>query len=93
MLKTTKQEGGKKKKRTYQRQSTMPSHTVTGDADTTRIQLREGRKDRLWKLLGHIAIHIVATVVRRLCGINVETGASSKVIRVIFSLDVQPTLR
>lgn len=69
----------------------MSTHTVTGDTDATRVQLRESSKDRLRQLLGDVAVHVVAVLVGSLGGIDVEAGAGAKVICVILALDVEAT--
>jgi hypothetical protein len=61
-------------KRAYQGQGPMTTHTVTSDADSVRVQLFEGRKESLGKILGNVRVHIVTLVVRLLCGIDVEAS-------------------
>lgn len=74
---------------TYQSQGTVTAHTVTSDANPACIQLRESSKDSLGQLLRHVAVHVVSVVVRRLGSIDVETGAGTKIPRIILSGNVQ----
>lgn len=69
----------------------MTAHAVARDADTGRVKLLEGSKDRLGQLLGDIAVHLVSLVVRGLSRVDVEACAGTKVPRVVLSFDVQST--
>jgi hypothetical protein len=53
----------------------VTTHAVTSDADSIRVQLLEGRKESLGKILGNVRVHVVTLVVRLLCGIDVEAGS------------------
>lgn len=81
------------KTQTYQGESTVSTHTVTGDADTAGIQLGESIENSLGQFFSDIAVHVIAVVVGRLCGVNVETGSRAEVVCIIFALDVQAALR
>jgi hypothetical protein len=59
----------------YQGQGTVTTHAVTSDTDSVRVQLLEGRKESLGKILGNVRVHVVTLVVRLLCGIDVEAGS------------------
>lgn len=67
----------------------MTAHTVTRDANPARVQLRESSKDSLGQLLRHVSVHVVSVVVRRLGGIDVETGAGTEIPRIVLSRNVQ----
>jgi hypothetical protein len=75
--------------RTYQSESTMSTHAVTGDTHTASIQLGEGIEDSLGQFFGNIAIHVIARVVGGLSGIDVEASTRTEVIRIILALDVK----
>jgi len=64
----------RRKERSYQGQGTVTTHAVTSNADSVRVQLLEGSKESFGKILGDVRIHVVALVVRLLCGIDVEAG-------------------
>lgn len=74
---------------TYQGKSTMTTHTVTSNTNTTRIKLRESSKDSLRQLVGDVAVHIIAGIVRSLCSVDVETRAGAEIIRIILAFDVK----
>jgi hypothetical protein len=57
----------------------VTTHTVSRNADPTRIQLRECRKDRLGEFLGDVGVHVVPIVVWGLCRVDVEAGARAEV--------------
>lgn len=78
---------------TDQGQSTVATHAVTSNANVTRVQLRESRKDSLRQLLADVAVHVVAGVVGSLGGVDVEASTGAKVIGVILALNVQTTLK
>lgn len=76
-------------KETYQGESTVSTHAVASDTDAVGVQLRESTKDSLRQLLGNVAVHVVAVVIRGLGGIDVETGSGAEVICIILALDVE----
>jgi hypothetical protein len=57
----------------------MTTHTMSRNADLTRVELRKRRKDRLGKFLGDVGVHVVPIVVRCLCRVDVEAGARAEV--------------
>lgn len=67
----------------------MPTHTMTGNTHPPRIQLGKRCKDRLGQFLGDVRVHVVAIVVGRLCGVDVEARAGAEVVCVVFALDVE----
>ncbi len=67
----------------------MPAHAMPRDTDTAAIELWECCKDCRGQLLGDVIVHVVTLVVGFLCGVNVKTGTSAKVPRVIFAGDVE----
>lgn len=67
----------------------MSTHAVASDTNAVGVQLRESVKDSPRQLLGDVAVHVVAVVIRSLGGIDVESCAGTKVIRVILALDVE----
>lgn len=70
----------------------MSTHAVSSDTDPARVQLlRESSEDSLGQFLGDVTVHVVASVVRSLSGIDVEAGARAKVVRIILTLDVETT--
>lgn len=77
------------KEKTYQSESTVSTHAVAGDTDAVGVQLRESTKDSLRQLLGDVAVHVVAVVIRGLGSIDVETGAGAKIICIILALNVE----
>lgn len=70
----------------------MPSHTVSGNTDTTGVQLRKSTEDSLWQFLSDIAIHVVAIVIGSLGGIDIKASAGAKIISIILALNVKTTL-
>jgi len=62
------------RERAYQGQGTVATHAVASNADSVRVQLLEGSKESFGKILSNVRIHVVALVVRLLCGIDVESG-------------------
>lgn len=74
-------------KETYKSKSTMPTHTMPSNTNARGVDFLECFKDSLREFLCDVAVHVVALVVRRLCGVNVETSAGPKIVRVVFSLD------
>ena len=76
-------------RRTYNSKSTMPTHTMTGNTHPPSIQLGKRRKDSLGQFLGDVRVHVVAIVVGRLCGVDVEARAGAEVVCVVFALDVE----
>ena len=69
----------------------MSAHAVSHDADTLSVQLLKVGEESLGKFLGEVAIHLVSFAVGFLCRVQVESCPGSKVPRVIFTLDIQPT--
>lgn len=67
----------------------MTTHAVAGDTDAVGVQLRESTKDGLRELLGDIAVHVVAVVVRRLGGIDVKPGTGAEIVCIILALNVE----
>jgi hypothetical protein len=67
----------------------MTTHTVPSNANPASIQLRESLEDNLRQFLSDITVHIIALVVGGLGSIDVETRARTKVISIVFALDVQ----
>lgn len=67
----------------------MTTHTMTRDTNSTRIQLRECLEDGLGQFLRHIGIHVIPIVIGGFGSVDVEAGSSTKVICIIFTLDVQ----
>lgn len=74
---------------TYQSKSTVSTHTVASDANAASVQLGEGCENGLRQLFGHVAVHVVAGVVGRFRGINVEAGTGAEVVCIVLALDVQ----
>lgn len=74
---------------TYQSKSTVTTHTMSRDADPAGVELRERLKHGLGQFLGDIGVHVVAVVEGGLSSVDVETGAGTKVPRVVFTLNVQ----
>lgn len=72
-----------------ERQRTMPAHAVPRDTDSAAIELWERFKDCRGQLLCDVIVHVVTLVVGFLCGVDVETGTSAKVPRVVFAGDVE----
>lgn len=70
----------------------MSTHTMARDTDTTRVQLRESGKHGLRQFFGNVAIHVVAGIVGSFGSINVESSAGTKVVGIIFTLNVESTL-
>lgn len=77
------------KEGTYEGESTVSTHAVAGDTNAVGVQLRESAKDSLRQLLGDIAVHIVAVVIRGLGGIDVEAGSGAEIISIILTLNVE----
>lgn len=70
----------------------MPTHTMTCNANSTRINLiLKCLKDCRGQFLGYVAVHVVSFVVGRECSVDIEAGAGTKVVCVVFALDVQTT--
>ena len=78
-----------KRRRAHQSQSAMPAHAMAENANAVRIHLFEIVKDSLWQFRSDVAVHFVALVPGRFCRVNVEARAASKIIGVVFALDIQ----
>lgn len=63
----------------------MPTHTVTSDAHPLSIQIGKSSEDSLGQLFGNIAVHIIANVIRRLCGVDVEPGTGAEIVCIILA--------
>lgn len=74
---------------TYQCQRAVASHAVTGDANSARVQLLEGRKESIGEFLGDVRVHVVALVPWLLGGVYVEARAGAKVVCLILALDLE----
>lgn len=66
----------------------MTTHTMTRDAHAGGIQLGERSKDGLGKFFGDVTVHVVAIIVGRLCGVDVEACSAAEVVGVILAGDV-----
>lgn len=58
----------------------MSTHTMSRNADPRRIEfLGKRRKHRLRQFLRHVGVHVVPFIIWRLCGVDVEPRAGTKV--------------
>ena len=78
---------------TYQRQGAVAAHAVAGDADPAAVQNLKVREQRLGQLLRDVGVHVVALVIGRVCRVDVEPGATTKIVSIVFALDAQATCR
>ena len=72
----------------HQSQSAMPAHAMAEDTNALRIHLFEVVEDSLWQLRRDVAVHFVTLVPGRFCRVDVEASTASKIIGVVFALDV-----
>ena len=76
--------------KTHQRQSPMPAHTMTENANALHIHhLSKGVEHGRRQLLRHVAVHPVVPVPGRVRGVEVETGAGAEIKGVVFAFDVE----
>lgn len=77
---------------THQRQSTMPTHTMSKNANPLAINLLEILKHRLRQFLRDIAIHLIPLLrPRRFGGVDIEARAAAEVVGLIFALNFKAT--
>ncbi len=74
---------------THQSQSAMSAHAVSEDAHPLRIHLFEVVEDGLGELGGDVAVHFVSLAPRRFGRVDVEAGAASEVVGIVFAFDLQ----
>lgn len=74
---------------THQGKRAVAAHAMAGDANPAGVQLGEGGEDGLGKLVGDVGVHVVAVVVGGFGGVDVEAGAATEVVGVVFAGDVQ----
>ena len=67
----------------------MSTHAVAGDTHAAGVQLGESIEDSLGQFFGDVAVHVIAGVVRRLSGVDIEAGTGAKVVSIVLALDVQ----
>lgn len=70
----------------------MSTHTVASDAHPLSIQIGKSSEDSLGQLFGDIAVHIITSVIRLLCGVDVKTGTGAEIVCIILACNVQATL-
>lgn len=78
-----------KDRKTHQRQSPMPAHTMPRNAHPTWIQLLETLKQRLRQFLRDVAVHLIPLPPRVLRRVDVEPRPAAEIVLVVFALDVQ----
>ena len=78
---------------THQCQSSMSAHTVSKNTDPFFINLLERRKHRIGQLGRDVAVHFVTFGPRFSRCVDVEAGARTKVVRIIFALDFETAWR
>ena len=67
----------------------MTSHGMARDANPTRVEFFEARKESVWHFFRDVAIHLVALGPRLLGSIDIEPCSTAEVIRIVFALDLQ----
>lgn len=59
------------------------------DTDSFTVNLLEVFEHYFRQLGRDVTVHLIALLPRRLGSINVEAGAGAKVVRVVFSLNIE----
>ena len=67
----------------------MPAHTMSEDAHSLRIDLFEVLEDGLGEFGGDVAVHFISFVPGRFRRVDVEAGAASEIVGVVFAFDLQ----
>jgi hypothetical protein len=76
-----------------ERESAVTAHGVAGDRYAGAVELFELCEEGFGKLVGNVAVHVIALVVRLFGRIDVEAGARTEVVALVFTLDVQAARR
>mmetsp|Transcript_8506 Transcript_8506/g.15421 ORF Transcript_8506/g.15421 Transcript_8506/m.15421 type:complete len:289 (+) Transcript_8506:111-977(+) len=74
-------------------ESSMSSHTVTGNRGHGRIQLGKLLRQNSWQLLGHIGIHLVMRVIGSLRRIDIKSCSNAQIIRIHIGHTLAPRRR
>ena len=69
----------------------MTTHAMSCDAHFARVQLLERAKECSRELIRDVAVHLVAFNPGLLCCVDVEACAGTKVVGIIFTLDLETT--